>query len=165
MQVSVALLTLFVVTFLHVVEPMLCPDGCREEAEQGQSASDDVDESPTDCLICHNGVSSAVLPADFPAAVGLTDRVSTAMTAFPFSAAVGLSIPRDIASPERRSIHFGVRADIAPYGVGLWLTEVALPFLCWSACRLGLLRPLNLRRRFVSRSIPMQYRSRMPKSL
>ena len=76
MQVSVALLTLFVVTFLHVVEPMLCPDGCREEAEQGQSASDDVDESPTDCLICHNGVSSAVLPTEFPAAVGLTDRVS-----------------------------------------------------------------------------------------
>ena len=59
-RVLVAVATLVVMMFLVVADPVLCADGCHDDAVQGVSTSHESHDAPSECLICLHALSVAI---------------------------------------------------------------------------------------------------------
>jgi hypothetical protein len=54
----IAALTLVLVTVLHATDPVICPDGCTDDARQSHSATIPGHDAPSSCLLCQSSMTA-----------------------------------------------------------------------------------------------------------
>ena len=62
----VAAVTFVVLAFVHLTDPILCPDGCADEARHTRSSTLPRHGAPSPCLLCHSSITAG---PDSPTAV------------------------------------------------------------------------------------------------